>query len=101
MPNSVCRCASNDRQWEVCVSDRVSCACVGGVVDPQVELRVKLVLHHSPVAHQTATGQLLQGCGIQEGDLLRRVEGLRPVEGEDTYRPSYLITSESILVQVV
>ena len=51
------------------VSDRVPCACVGGAVDPQVELGVKLVLHHPPVAHQTAAGQLVRGRGIQQGDL--------------------------------
>ena len=44
-------------------------ACVGGVVDLEVELRVKLVLHHAPVADQTAGREGVQGGGVKGGDL--------------------------------
>jgi len=42
---------------------------VGSVVDLEVELRVKLVLHHATVADQTAGGEGVQGGGVKGGNL--------------------------------
>lgn len=42
---------------------------VDRLVHPQIELGVKLVLHHASIANQAAIWEVIQGRVIQRGDL--------------------------------
>ena len=47
----------------------MSCLCVCGVVEFEVELRIKLVLHHAVVADQTAIVEVIQGSRVEGRNL--------------------------------
>ena len=47
----------------------VSSGGIDSSVLSEVELRIELVLDHSPVPHQTAIPHLLQWCGIERRHL--------------------------------
>ena len=45
------------------------CLCVCGVVEFEVELWIKLVLHHAAVADQTAIVEVIQGSEVEGRNL--------------------------------
>ena len=57
----------------------MSCLCVCGVVEFEVELGIKLVLHHAAVADKTAIVEVIQWSRVEGRNL--RGEGRRG-EGE-------------------
>ena len=53
----------------LCDTPPLKVAATAAVVYLKIEFRVKLVLHHAPVANQTAGGQVIQRYVIQRGNL--------------------------------